>query len=138
MKHDEIRRVVAREHLLEHLVEHLPFRRRTVQTVDDHPDTAGILRRDLVGHAKRALVIGIDAEIDEDIRLTYPRQVAFDHAADDILLVPVRDKDGGARNHGVPVSAGPKRVLADAQSKQIDKGVVERTQADKQAYRQDA
>ncbi len=125
VQHRHLRAVLAAEHLREHLVEHLAFRGRSRQRIDDDADAIGVLRLELLRHAQRPGVVGIDAEEEGDLGDLDAGEVALDHLPEHVLLVPVRNENGGLGNRAGLLVEPRGAIARDAHRKQIDERVIE-------------
>ena len=134
---DQLGRIVGAEHLREHLVQHLALRCRTRQAVDDDLHALGVLGLELLRDAQRAGVVGIDAEIERDLRDLNAREIALDHLSEDVFLVPVGDEDGGRGNDSLAVIELRHAAAYDAKSDKVDERVVDRRHANQHAHREE-
>ena len=95
-----------------------------------------MLRLELLRHAQRSGVVGIDAEEEGDLGDLNAGEVALDHLPEHVLLVPVGHEDGGPGQHAGLLVQPRTPEARDAHREEVDERVVERRHRDEQAHQE--
>jgi hypothetical protein len=135
VQHYQLGCIGAGKYVPEHLIEHLSLRGRAGKPIYDGAHTLGVLGGQAFGDFTRCNVVGIYAEHDVDIAVLNAREVAIDHPLQDVLLMPVGNKDSDHGRRPVAIAQGKPRA-DDAHGKEIDHEIVERRDADEDGDRE--